>query len=194
MFLAEPPLTPEVSEALQKEQEAQGYVMNLSRLWAWRQDVDDSFVKTRRTLLAGSSLTPRETFVVICAMAGVLRDSYCSIAVGIKLAGLSSAAAAAAVLSGTTTDGLTVRELALADWARKVAGTPNTTTQRDIASLRQAGLSDREIFEATVLTAFRLAFSTVNDALGALPDAELVAILPDELKLVIGYGRPPAVA
>ena len=194
MFLAEPPLTPEVSEALQKEMESEGFVMNLSRLWAWRQDVDDAFLKTRRTLLSGSGLTQRESFVVICAMAGALRDSYCSIAVGTKLARLSSAAAAAAVLSGTATDGLTARELAIAEWARKVVRAPNATTERDVEALRDAGLSDREIFEATALTAFRLAFSTVNDALGARPDARLMANLPEELRSVIGYGRPPAAA
>jgi alkylhydroperoxidase/carboxymuconolactone decarboxylase family protein YurZ len=34
---------------------------------------------------------------------------------------------------------------------------------------------DEEIFDATVFVAFRLAFSTVNDALGARPDLQLAA-------------------
>jgi hypothetical protein len=56
--------------------------------------------------------------------------------------------------------------------------------------LRAAGLSDREIFEATVYVAFRLAFSTVNDALGARPDQRLVASAPPEVRAAVAYGRP----
>ena len=53
-----------------------------------------------------------------------------------------------------------------------------------------AGLADREIFEATAYVAFRLAFSTVNDALGAQPDEELVAEAPPEVRAAVTYGRP----
>lgn len=38
--------------------------------------------------------------------------------------------------------------------------------------LRDNGLTDREIFEATTFIAFRLAFSTVDNALGAEPDQQ----------------------
>jgi alkylhydroperoxidase family enzyme len=58
---------------------------------------------------------------------------------------------------------------------------PNATTKADIERLRELGLGDREIFEATVLVAFRLAFSTINDALGAAPD-----------KPARRHGRPPS--
>jgi uncharacterized peroxidase-related enzyme len=192
MFLSDAPVTSAVADAWQKDLHAEGFVMNQARLWAWRDDVRLAFLNARRTLLSGSSLSPREVAVIVCAMASTLGDSYCSIAWGAKLTDLSQASAAAAVLQGQPSSSLSDRELAIATWVRKVVGTPNSTTALDIDMLRQAGLNDREIFEATVLTAFRLAFSVVNDALGALPDRELWAKLPDELKSIIAYGREVA--
>jgi alkylhydroperoxidase family enzyme len=73
--------------------------------------------------------------------------------------------------------------------ARKVVQSPNTTTEEDMASLRRAGLSDQEIFDATVFVAFRLAFSTVNDALGASPDRQLAQRAPDVVLRAVKFGR-----
>jgi hypothetical protein len=73
--------------------------------------------------------------------------------------------------------------------ARKVVQSPNTTTEEDMASLRRAGLSDQEIFDATVFVAFRLAFSTVNDALGAEPDRQLAERAPEAVLHAVTFGR-----
>ena len=48
--------------------------------------------------------------------------------------------------------------------------------------LRELGLGDREIFEATAFVAFRLAFSTINDALGAAPDKQLADTAPTQVR------------
>ena len=69
---------------------------------------------------------------------------------------------------------------------------PNGTSANQLDALRVAGLSEREIFEATVYVAFRVAFSTVNDALGARPDAQLVAAAPPEVRAAVTYGRQPS--
>jgi alkylhydroperoxidase family enzyme len=95
------------------------------------------------------------------------------------------------VLQGKPT-GLTNREEALARWSRQVVLDPNATTQADVDRLRRAGFTDREIFEATAWIAFRLAFSTVNDALGAPPDPQLVERCPPVIREAVTYGRPRA--
>ena len=95
------------------------------------------------------------------------------------------------MISGETPDGLSPREAALAGWARQVVRDPNATTPEDVKSLRAAGLDDRAIFEATVFIALRLAFSTVNDALGASPDKELVDKVPAAVREAVTYGRRP---
>jgi alkylhydroperoxidase family enzyme len=89
-------------------------------------------------------------------------------------------------------DGLrsTARERALLRWARQLVRDPNGTTADDVESMRKAGLVESEIFEATVFIAFRLAFSTVNDALGAQPDSQLADAAPAEVWRAVTYGRP----
>jgi hypothetical protein len=50
---------------------------------------------------------------------------------------------------------------------------------------------DYEIFEATAFIAFRLAFSAINDALGAAPDKQLADAAPGPVRAAVSYGRPP---
>ena len=66
----------------------------------------------------------------------------------------------------------------MASWTRKIVKDPNATTPADLQELRDAGHTDSQIFAITTFVALRLAFSTINDALGASPDAELVECLP----------------
>jgi len=69
---------------------------------------------------------------------------------------------------------------------------PNATTPADIQALRDTGLDDGQIFAITGFVALRLAFSTINDALGAQPDAQLARSLPREVREAVTYGRPVA--
>jgi alkylhydroperoxidase family enzyme len=85
---------------------------------------------------------------------------------------------------------LTEQEKAMAEWTRKVVRDPNVTTPSDVNALRNAGLSDSQIFAITAFVALRLAFSTINDALGASPDAQLLQALPEEIVRSVTYGRP----
>ena len=80
----------------------------------------------------------------------------------------------------------------LAAWTRRLVEDPNSSTSDDVMRLRAVGLGDKEIFEATTFVAFRLALSTVNDALGAEPDRQLVDAAPDSIREAVRYGRPPA--
>jgi alkylhydroperoxidase family enzyme len=96
---------------------------------------------------------------------------------------------AAAVLTGTDT-GLTERDRALAGWARQVVRDPNATTAADVQVLRDSGFLDEQIVAVTTYIALRLAFSTVNDALGLRPDAQLVQSLPPAVVGAVTWGRP----
>jgi alkylhydroperoxidase family enzyme len=141
--------------------------------------------------MGASTLTDRDWAVMVTATASALGDSYCSLAWGPKLAKLSDPDTAAEVIGGVEQPaGLSERERALADWARKVVRDPNATTPADVEQLRTAGLSDGEIFEATTFVALRIAFSTVNDALGANPDLQLAEAAPAAVRDAVTYGRP----
>jgi hypothetical protein len=95
----------------------------------------------------------------------------------------------ASVLSGTD-EALAASEVALARWARRVMADPNSTTAGDVAELRAAGYADRQIGATTSFVALRMAFSTVNDALGARPDHELGESVTAEVRDVVTWGRP----
>lgn len=82
------------------------------------------------------------------------------------------------------------RERALARWARRIVADANATTPADVTELEAAGLSHQEIADATIFVAFRTAFSSVNDALGASPDRELAEAAPEPVRRAVSFGRP----
>jgi uncharacterized peroxidase-related enzyme len=193
MFLHTPPDSEAASRLFQKDIESRGHVMNFNRAWTWRPDIAEAFLAVRTLLTSASSLSPRELAVLVCSTASSLGDSYCSLAWGKTLAAASDAPTAAAVLKNPDEADLAPREKALAQWARKVVDDPNGTAARDVDALRAAGLSDKEIFEATVFVSFRLAFSTVNDALGVSPDWQVAQAAPPEVREAVTFGRASAV-
>ncbi len=192
MFLSDPPLTEQVRAKFDRAAEDDGYVANYLRLWAWRADIGEQFAELRGRLMDTTTLDERERALIVTAAVSALGDSYCSLAWGTRLADLIGNDGAAEIVRQREARDLTARERALAQWVRKVAADPNATTAADVDALRAAGLRDREIFEATVLTAFRLAFSIVNDALGASPDPKVHEEAPPELKVAVDFGRAPA--
>jgi alkylhydroperoxidase family enzyme len=187
-FLSDPPVSPPVSEVYDENLASDGYVPNYVRLWCWRPEILESFGKLRADLLADSTLSAREVAVMVAATASSLGDSYCSLAWGEKLAGLSDGETAANVIHGVDT-GLSEREAALAAWSRTVVNDPNATTEGGVDRLRDAGLTEREIFEATAWIGFRLGFSTINDALGTKPDAQLLERVPVPVREAVSFGR-----
>ena len=192
MFLEDPPHSAEVESEYAADREEDGYVNNATRLWAWRPGFFDAFLAVRAELMDSSALTDRDWAILVTAAVSQWNDSYCALAWGPRLAKLSDVETAAQVLSGSPAPALSDREASLAEWARKVVRDPNSTTRGDVERLREVGLGDREIFEATAFIAFRLAHATVNDALGAAPDKQLADAAPEPIRRAVTYGRAPS--
>jgi alkylhydroperoxidase family enzyme len=190
-FLAEVDSTPEVEALFAEDREDLGYVMNGSRLWAQHPAAVDHLFGLLDMVTELGALTFRQRAALVLGTASTLGDAYCSLAWGGKLATKVGPEVAAAVIRGDDS-ALDPAEQALASWGRKVAADPNGTTPADVQALRDAGLDDRQVFAATVYAAGRIAFSTVNDALGALPDAALANGLPAAVRAAVTYGRPVA--
>ena len=125
------------------------------------------------------------------ATAGALGDPYCSLAWGKRLAGEVGDEVAAAVLRGDDAP-LEAADQALAHWARTLTRDPNATGAAEVQALRDAGFDDAQIFAITVYVALRIAFSTVNDALGARPDRRLADSVPAPVRAAVTFGRPIA--
>lgn len=192
MFLHPAPDSEATARLYQSDIDERGHVMNLTRVWAWRPEVSEGFSVLRNQLTSNSSLSPRELAVIVCATAASVGDSYCALAWGTVLASRADAESAAAVLQYAEDADLTPRDNALRTWARKVVSNPSTTTAQDVQALRDASFTEREIFEATAFIAFRIAFSTVNGALGAQPDWQVAGQAPPPVRRAVQYGRPSA--
>lgn len=191
MFLTEPAATPAVQQMYDDDLAGDGYVMNLTRVWAHVPAAYDGLTALLADQARTAGLTDRDRGVLVSALASTLGDAYCSLAYGGRLARWADERTAVAVLSGAD-DGLSDRDRTLAAWARQVARDPNGTTAADVAALRAVGFDDRQVAALTAYVALRLAFSTVNDALGAHPDAELADAAPAGVRDAITWGRPPA--
>jgi uncharacterized peroxidase-related enzyme len=188
-FLAVPETTPESQRIFDEDVAEIGYVMNTSRLWAYQPATAAGLFDLLRQAISTESLSLRQRFILVAACASALGDSYCSLVWASRLATASDAQTAAGVLRGVD-DGLSAGERVMAGWARKMARSPSATREADVQALRDAGFSDTQIFAITVFVAFRLAFSTVNDALGLRPDAALRSTAPDIVLNAVTFGRP----
>ena len=69
MFLQLPMDAEATARLYQSDMEQQGFVMNLSRLWAWRPEVCEAFGALRTQLTGNSTLSNRELAVIVCATA-----------------------------------------------------------------------------------------------------------------------------
>jgi uncharacterized peroxidase-related enzyme len=188
-FLELPVVTAEAQAIFDEDVAEDGYVMNVSKLWAYNANVLTGLFDLMRQAITDQDLSFRRRGILVAACASTLGDSYCSIAWGSKLAGVSDPEMAAAVLRGSD-EGLADDERALAAWARKVAKDPNGTTAEDLEDLRSAGFTDAQIFAVTSFVALRIAFSTVNDSLGVGPDVALRSSAPAAVVDAVAYGRP----
>jgi uncharacterized peroxidase-related enzyme len=189
-FLATPVPTAETERLFADDLESVGYVTNVTRLWAHLPRALDRLSELLRETTDAGSLTFRQRAVLVTATAAALGDSYCSMAWGKKLSEATTAEIAADVINGETQN-LDDEEIALADWARKVVRDPNMITDDDLDALRRAGFDDAQIFAITTFVSLRLAFATVNDALGAVPDRELFDALPENVRAAVTFGRRP---
>jgi hypothetical protein len=121
-----------------------------------------------------------------------VRELFALMSRAYRASGLTFRQCATLVAATAATLGDSEQDRALAEWARKVVRDPNATTPADVQALRDCGLDDGQIFAVTTYIALLLAFSTMNDALGLLPDAQLVQSLPSAVLDAVTWGRRAA--
>jgi uncharacterized peroxidase-related enzyme len=178
----------DVARQFAADRDHQGYVANYTRVFALRPAVLDAWAGLGGAIKAG--MDHRRYELATLAAARRLRSSYCALAHGTLL---GQRYLDAATLHRVAVDhhdaGLEPVDVAVMDFAEKVAGTPTAVTAADVETLRRHGLSDTEIFDVTLTAAARCFFSTVLDAVGAEPDAEYRSSLEPALRQVLTVGR-----
>jgi len=188
-FLAVPELSADVQRLYDDDVGQFGFVMSLSRMWAHQPAIHDGLFDLMGQAVRAGSLTFRQRAILVVACASTLGDSCCSLAWGRRLSGVADADLAGSVLRGDD-NALDPTERTLARWARKMTRHPNGTQAADVQELRDAGYDDGQIVAITAFVALRIAFATVNEALGAQPDHELSELAPMAVRDAVTYGRP----
>ncbi len=169
----------------------QGYVANLTKVFALRPDVFDAWVLLNTTIKAGMDLRRYE--LVTLAAARRLRSSYCALAHGAVLRDrFYDAPTLQEIAADHHRTGLDPADIAIMDFADKTAGDATSITAADINTLRQHGLSDTDIIQVVLAAAARCFFSTVLDAVGAEPDPQYRTRVEPGLRQVLTVGRPIA--
>jgi hypothetical protein len=128
-FLGTPEPTAEAQLLFDEDIAEVGYVMNISRLWAYRPALLNGLFDLMRKVVSEYKLTFRQRGILVAACASAFGDSYCALAWGSKLAAVTDADTASGVLRGED-DSLNSSEQAMAAWARKLPEIPATPSRK----------------------------------------------------------------
>ncbi|WP_222195874.1 carboxymuconolactone decarboxylase family protein [Modestobacter italicus] len=184
----ESPATSTAAQAHTSGEAAPGAVPNHARVFAQRPAVLAAWQQLNAAVKAG--MDPRRYELATVAAAVRMRCSYCALAHGQVLAEQHlGAEAVVAMVRDPRSAGLSATELAVVELADQVAAGAAAMTEADVARARAAGLSDGDVLDVVLAAAARLFFSSVLDAVGALPDGSYAA-LPAHLRDALTVGRP----
>jgi len=186
--------TPDESDFYRADLDSLGYVANYTRLFALRPNVLGAWQRLNASIKEGMDLRRYELATLAAARA--LRSSYCALAHGKILRDKFFDAGAVEAMAGRDHEaaGLDATDVAIMDFAAKVARNAPNVTDDDVQVLRDHGLSDVDIFQVILAVAARCFFSTTLDAAGAEPDAAYRAKIEPALQAALTFGRPIAAA
>jgi len=190
-LMADPAAGEPAAGLFAKDQDTIGYVANFTRLFARRPAVYQAWAQLNRAIKANMDVRVYE--LATLAAARTLRSSYCALAHGTVLRDrFYDADTVASIVTDHRRAGLGPADVAVMDFAAKVAADGNSVSAEDIAVLREAGLTDDAILDVALAAAARCFFSTVLDATGTEPDAAYRTELETHLRRALTVGRPIA--
>ena len=187
-FIADARTDEHVERMYATDLRVQGYVANQTRIWAHSPESMAALTYALSMAVEASGLDARQRALLVTTTAAAMGDAYCALAFGYKLASAAGEEAAVRAVRADDT-GLDAADRALVRWTRRVVHDPSGTVAEDVGELTAAGFDDRQVMAITLFIALRQAFSTVNDALGAEPDATLLERVPAAVREAVTYGR-----
>jgi uncharacterized peroxidase-related enzyme len=140
-----------------------------------RPDLLPAYMEFYQKIMAGFSLGMRAWRLITLVAAKHIPSTYCAYVYSKQLVDeLGSKDLVLAVQRDFRTAGLPAREVAMLDYAEKIARDASQITQADIGRLHEAGFSDPQICDIALCAAFRCMVSRFFDATGAGPEAAFI--------------------
>ena len=151
-------------------EEKLGLVPNVLRAYAFDIEKLDTFTALYNNLmLAPSGLSKLEREMIAVVVSAENRCWYCQVAHGAAVRELSGDPA---LVMNYRVAPLSARQRAMLDFAVLLTKASATVEESDRAALREAGFSDREIFDIASVAAFFNMTNRVASATGMEPNAE----------------------
>jgi uncharacterized peroxidase-related enzyme len=179
----------DVAEMYAADIEHNGYLPNYSRLFSLH---PGAYVAWAGLIVSIRGEMDRKRYELATLGAAKQLRSYCSLAHGSILEDrFYPAEDVTLIAQGRVSEVLDDTETLVMEFAGKVAQDATMIDEADIDRLRQAGLSDRDIFDLVLAVAARSFFTKVLDATGTLADVEYTDMSP-HLREALTVGRPIA--
>jgi uncharacterized peroxidase-related enzyme len=161
--------TPAESPVFDKLAESLGYVPNYAGPFALAPDALTAWQGLTAAVKAG--MDERRYELVTVAAARRLRSRYCAVVhAAILRDKFYDEETLRTIVADPHSAGLDPGDLAAVQFADKIAADPTVTTEADVQALRDAGLSERDIFQVVLAVTIRRFFAGVVDAVGVSPD------------------------
>lgn len=161
--------TPDESPLFTEPAASLGYVPNSTRPFAHAPEAYQAWQALGAAVRAG--MDERRYELVTVAAARRLRSRYCTVAhAAILRDKFYDEETLRAIISDPHSAGLDRADVAAMDFADRTAADPAAATEADVQALRDAGLSERDIFQVVLAVNIRRFFAGVLDAVGASPD------------------------
>jgi uncharacterized peroxidase-related enzyme len=186
--ISEDVATGAVAAEYEKDRVRQGYVANYTRTFSLRPAVLAVWQQLNTAIKADMDLQRYE--LATLGAARRLRSSYCSLAHGKVLAEqFLDERTLHDVMVDPVTAGLDPIATEILRLADKIASGAADIERSDLDGLRDLGLTDVDIFDIVLAVAARCFFSTVLDATGTRPDAELAEVFQPATRAALTVGR-----
>ena len=180
-------ISAEVRAMYDRQQSFWGFVPNYARVFCWRPEIMGLWAQLQVGIKR--TMDKRRFELITFAAAHTLRSTLCSLAHGKALAKYLSQEDVLKLARGEFPASLSVAEVAIVMFTRKMSRNASEVTAADIARLRDHGLADAEIFDVAAVAAARSFWTKVLEALGVEPDAPFHD-LDAEFKHTLACGRP----
>jgi uncharacterized peroxidase-related enzyme len=156
LHLAEADLTPAMQAYFDKCTEKLGFIPNVLKAYAFDMPKLEAFVAMYNDLmLAPSGLSKLEREMIAVAVSSLNRCYYCLVAHGAAVRALSDDPVLGELMAmnyrAARLDG---RQRAMLDFAVKLTAEPWTVEEVDRQALREAGFSDRDIWDIAAVAGF----------------------------------------